>query len=276
MNEKVYNGLCFRGWQKMFIDAHAHLDRYGEELDAALDEINHLRILTIAVSMDLPSYLRVGEISRKNSWVVPAFGIHPWNASAYDASLDDLRAAAAESPLLGEIGLDHHFVKDRSLYPAQRRVLKFFLEAALDQDKIVNIHAKGVERDVMELLLRYKIRRAIIHWYSGPLEILSEFIAQGWYFTIGVEALHSDHIRRIARDVPENRLLTETDNPGAYQWLAGKPGMPSLISRVIDAIAEVRKTTSSAVAAAVKANFKNLIADDPRFMNVRAKLDEID
>jgi TatD DNase family protein len=255
-----------------FIDAHAHVDRYGSALDTALEEIERLRILTIAVSMDPASYRRVLGISRKNPWIIPAFGIHPWNAPAFAGSLDGLSLAVEESLLLGEIGLDHHFVKDRSLYPAQRRVLEFFLKAAADQDKIVNVHTKGAERDVGELLVRHKIKRAIIHWYSGPREVLSEYLSQGWYFTVGIEALRSEHIRSIAQEVPENRLLTETDNPGGFQWLTGKPGLPSLVGQVIDSIARARQTTAHAVAATVSANFKNLIAGDPRLAGVLSKL----
>jgi TatD DNase family protein len=102
----------------MLIDAHVHLDRYGDnDLDAALDEIVRHRIFSVGVAMDIPSYERTREIARRCDLVLPTFGVHPWNAPQYAARLDDLAAPIADSPMLGEIGLDFHWVED----PATRR-----------------------------------------------------------------------------------------------------------------------------------------------------------
>ena len=217
----------------MYLDAHAHLDRYdllGEQaLGSALTEVTQHRILTISNSMDLPSYWRNREISEKCSLVIPTFGVHPWNAPEHVDRLDELSEAIEQSPMLGEIGLDHCFVQDRSAYPAQRRVLEFFLGAARDQSKIAIVHSKGAERDLLELLDQYDIPRVIVHWYSGPLDIFREMAARGVYLTVGIEVLYSEHIQAIAREIPSGQLLTETDNPGGPKGFLGEPGMPSLV-----------------------------------------------
>jgi len=88
-------------------------------------------------------------------------------------------------------------------------------------------------------------------------------ITRGFYFTIGVEVTESEAIRRIALTIPENRLLTETDNPGALKWLSGSPGMPSAIRTVVEALASVRQTTPEEVESAVQGNFLTLVSDDP-------------
>jgi TatD DNase family protein len=173
--------------------------------------------------------------------------------------------------MLGEIGLDHRFVEDASQYPAQRLVFEFFLTAAKGQDKIVNLHTSGAERETLRLLARYGIHRAIVHWYSGPLDILREVISQGLYFTVGVGVLHSDHIRAIAREIPAAQLLTETDNPVGEKWLTGIPGMPHLIEDVIQALAELRGTTAEAIAQTVQVNFARLIRNDPWVSGANAK-----
>ena len=151
----------------MFIDAHSHLDRYTEDLEQSLDEISQHKIFTISNSMDLPSYERNLEIASRCNLVLPTFGIHPWNAPEYVDSLEDLRKAINQSPMIGEIGLDHHFVRDASQYPAQAQVFEFFLKAASQQGKIVILHTMGAEQEVLRLLRCHNIRRAIIHWYSG-------------------------------------------------------------------------------------------------------------
>jgi TatD DNase family protein len=100
------------------IDAHAHLDGYGRRgavpLEAALEEIRRHRIFTIGNSMDLPSYERNLEIADLCPYVLPIFGIHPWNAHRYADRLDDLKPAADRSPIFGEVGLDHWAVREEA------------------------------------------------------------------------------------------------------------------------------------------------------------------
>lgn len=100
----------------MLIDAHAHLDCYGEELESALTEIAEHRILTIAVSMDLPSYQRSLEIADRCNLVLPTFGVHPKRAPEYAGRLGELSTFIEQSPMIGEIGLDFHWVEDRAQF----------------------------------------------------------------------------------------------------------------------------------------------------------------
>lgn len=258
----------------MLIDAHAHLNGYdlldAGALDAALAEISRLRIFTVANSMDPPSYRRNLEIASRCDLVLPVFGVHPWYASDYIDRLPELREAAEQSPMIGEIGLDHYFVEDPAAYPDQRRVFEYLLSLAMDDDKIVILHTKGAERETLDLLNRYHIRRAIVHWYSGPLPILRELAARGTYFTVGCEVIHSQHIQAVAKEISPDRLLTETDNPGGPKGFIGKPGMPALIKDVVQKLAEIRKTSEESIVEAVRANFLELLGVDPRLSGVRA------
>lgn len=254
------------------IDAHAHLDHYGDLLPAALEEIAHHRILTVSVSMDVDSYRQAQAIAGRSPYVLATFGIHPWKAPLFADNLPALDGLIAASPMLGEIGLDTYWVEDPAHYPAQWRVFEHFLAAARDQDKIVNLHTKGAEREVLDLLRSYQVRRAIVHWYSGPLDVLDELLAWGAYFTVGVEVLHSETIRTIARRIPPERLLTETDNPGGWDWLVGEPGMPGLVKDVTRALATLCGTDEASLAAQVCANLADLIGDDPRLSVLRRLL----
>jgi len=248
----------------LLIDAHAHLDHYGDdELDAVLEEIERHEIFTISTAMDGESYRRALEIDERSRWVVATFGIHPWNAHEYADRLAELEEPVERSPMLGEIGLDHYFVKEASRYPAQLEVLEFFLRAARTQGKIVNLHTKGAEREILELLERFEIERAIVHWYSGPLDIFHEMAARGCCFTLGLDVLGAEHIRTIASLVPEEQLLTETDNPGSWRWLEEERGMPRHVEAVVATLAELRGTTPAAIEATVQSNSARLIRDDP-------------
>lgn len=256
----------------MWIDAHAHLDHYGAALPAALDEIARLRILTFSVSMHAESYQQARAIAARSPYVLACFGVHPWEAPRFANDLAALDPLIDSSPMLGEIGLDTVWVEDPTTYPAQRRVFEYFLAAARRQDKIVNLHTKGAERDILDLLRRYQVRRAIVHWYSGPLDVLDELIAWGAYFTVGVEVLRSEVIRTIARRIPPEQLLTETDNPGGWEWLTGERGMPRLVQEVLRALAALRGTDEAALSAQVCANLARLIGDDPHLISLQPLL----
>jgi TatD DNase family protein len=257
----------------MFIDAHAHLDHYDEaRVPQVLAELEIHRVLTLSVATDTAAYARACALAEGSPWIVPTFGIHPWKAPEYAHDLDALRPLIDRSPLIGEIGLDYHWVEDRAAYPAQRAVFAFFLAAAREQRKIVNLHTKGAEAEVLELLGRYGIERAIVHWYSGPLDVADALAARGALFTIGVEVHSSALIQELARRLPVELLLTETDNPGGLEWLNGEVGMPAHLPGVVEALARLRGMGSAEMQQVIRENFVRLIGGDPRLAAVEAKL----
>ena len=258
----------------MLIDTHSHVDRYdrdgGSALKSALAEITQNRILTISNSMDLPSYERNLEIAELCNLVLPIFGVHPWNASQYANHLEDLELAIGQTPMLGEIGLDFHFIEDPSAYPAQVRVFEFLLAEASQRGMIAQLHTKGAELEVLRLLDNYRIPAAIVHWYSGPREVFKKMVARGFYFTVGVEVLYSERIQSIAREIPKEKLLTETDNPGGPKGFIGYPGMPTLLNDVVQGVAWARNTTVEQITNTVESNFLRLIRCDSRLNEIRS------
>jgi Tat protein secretion system quality control protein TatD with DNase activity len=81
---------------------------------------------------------------------------------------------------------------------------------------------------------------------------------RGVSFTVGVEALFSPHIQAIARAIPSEQLLTETDNPDGLQWLTGVLGMPARIREVVLMLAELRNTSSEDIIRTVQENLARL------------------
>lgn len=258
----------------MLIDAHAHIDKYGEDLDAALEQIRQHRIFTVATAMDVPSYKESRVIADRCTLVLATFGVHPKRAPQYSERLRELNPYIEDSPAIGEVGLDFHWVQDSSEYPAQRKVLEYFLAAAREQNKIVNLHTKGAEKTLMDLLERYDVQRAIIHWYSGPLDILRAMVQYGAYFTVGVELCYSDVILAIVKEIPDHLLLTETDNPGAMKWLKGVAGMPRDVENVVSALAALRDTSPEAIRQTIHGNFLRMIQNDRWLGPVRALLSQ--
>lgn len=250
----------------MYVDAHTHLDHYDEaQLTKAIAEIEQHSILTFAVAVDVPSYQRQQEIARQSELIVPCFGIHPWRAAEYADHLEGLQPLIDATPMIGEIGLDFHWVEDTTTYPKQRQVFEFFLQEAAAQDKVVNLHTKGAEAEIVSLLAHYQIKRPLIHWYSGPLDVFYQLVALDCYFTIGVELTHSPLLQQLACEIPLNRLLTETDGPGGLAWLTGEIGMPHHIPELVQHIATLREMEPSAVVQTIWNNAQRLLAVDNHF-----------
>ena len=108
------------------------------------------RFFSISVALDADAYAATKELAGGCPLVLFAFGVHPWMAPEHVDRLDRLTALVAETPMIGEVGLDHHFVKDRAAYPAQMRVFEFFLAAAREQEKVVNLHTKCAEHEIAQ------------------------------------------------------------------------------------------------------------------------------
>jgi len=104
------------------------------------------------------------------------------------------------------------------------------------------------------------------------MDIFHAMVQYGCFFTIGVEVHFSDHIKSIAQAVPDHLLLIETDNPGGLKWLNGDVGMPTVIEKVVEALAELRQSTPDQIESLVQTNFVRLITNDPWLREIKSRL----
>jgi TatD DNase family protein len=136
----------------MYIDAHAHFDKYDSQLPQAIKEIEQHEIFTISVSMDPEGYAKSKAIDKQTKWILSTFGVHPWNAPTFHSQLEALQPLIDASPMIGEIGLDYHFIPEPENHALQRDVFLHFVKQGICQKKILNIHSKGAEADVDRIL----------------------------------------------------------------------------------------------------------------------------
>jgi TatD DNase family protein len=241
------------------VDAHVHVDGYGDAWPAARNQIRRHGIVTLAVSMDVASYRATVGLVRDEPLILPSFGIHPWNAPQWAHRLPELDALVDEAPMLGEVGLDRRFVKDPQAYGPQEEVFAYFLDAARRTGKVLNVHTSGAEVIVADRMRDAGWPLAVVHWYNGPMRPLTAMTEAGLYFSVGVELLRSDRIAKVAGRIPLERLLSETDNPGGWAWLEGAPGEPALLERVVDRLAEIRNLDGLEMRELLEANARRLL-----------------
>lgn len=243
----------------MYVDAHNHLEMYGDNLSKALDMINKNNIKTLGCSMDIKTYLFTKELSRNNSNIIPCFGIHPWEAHNNYKNLDMYDEYIKECKVVGEIGLDYYWVLEKKKYPYMLQVFEYFLQKSKEYNKLTNIHTKGAEEEIFENIKKYNLRTPIIHWYSGPLSVLKKLLDYGCYFTISVDIDHSQLTKEIVKRVPLNRILTETDGPTSLQWVNGQYGYPLQVKNIVKQISMIKRIPYDEVKCEIYNNLKVLI-----------------
>lgn len=239
----------------MYCDFHTHLHLYSPG-DPDLEQIDAASILTVACSVDLPSYRATQTLSSRN--IIPTFGIHPFQADQ-EVSSREWEAALESSPIIGEVGLDFFWARHVKKH-RQEWVFETQLDHAHRRGKSVVIHTQGAEKRVLDILKNFPQARPIIHWYHGPEVWFREILNRGYPCTFGLELRYSRYIRHLARLCPEELLLTETDNPDSEVWLGGTRRDPLLIKEVVKALAKARGQEEEEVKALVWKNSSVLLS----------------
>jgi TatD DNase family protein len=256
----------------MKIDTHLHLDEpwlTDDELrQRTIENITENKIVTWAQSCSVPSYEKTLEYSRQSEFIFPAFGILPWYANEYMDKLDDIATMCQEALMLGEIGLDMKSTRNNSTRKEQDALFAVFLEAAEKYNKIMNCHFRGgIERDGLEVLNSYRVKKAIFHHYTGPPDMIDEITENGFYISYGSPRymnLSKDMKEFMEPRVPkvhEDFLIIEIDVLGR-----GKDYTPpsEIFPAILKPIAKMRKTTPEEIEALNHKNVLRLIEDDLR------------
>jgi len=153
----------------MFVDAHCHAyDLPKEELE------KYRSYAIIGVSEDYESSLRTIDLSAEYENIVPFIGLHPWNVyKTSETELEKILALADRDDVkgLGEIGIDKRIGK---AYQRQREVFERFCEVSYEYDLPLSVHALDSWSEVLEILRKHDVEKAVFHWYSGPTDLLEE------------------------------------------------------------------------------------------------------
>ncbi|MFX0005176.1 MAG: TatD family hydrolase [Promethearchaeota archaeon] len=246
----------------MLIDIHCHANLYlvleeivNEAKKAGVEKI-------ISVGMSFTSLKRILELSERFEIIYPALGIHPEEVSMnkeiknqLESVIDLIKKNDDKICAIGEIGLDHHFVKEKGLYPLQKEIFEVMLGLAQDLNLPVNLHTKGAEKLVFEMLPSYTIPSVNIHWYSGPEEFLNIGIDRGYYFSITPAISYSPAVKNTVLKVDKEFLLLESDGPVKYSGIIGTPAM---IKDVLSSISKLKEIDSKELEMQIESNTKKI------------------
>jgi TatD DNase family protein len=205
---------------------------------------------------------RILEITRQHDEVYASLGIHPEEVKMNEKienQLDSIIGLIKENKqnicAIGEIGLDHYFVKDKELYPLQKTMFEKMLLLAQELELPVNLHTKGAEKTVFDCLPSYRLPNINIHWYSGPEEFIKLGIDRGYYFSITPAISYSPVVKKVALKVDKEHLLLESDGPVKY---SGSVGVPAMVKNVLNSIAMLKEISSEELEKQIEENTRKI------------------
>ncbi|MGB5734657.1 MAG: TatD family hydrolase [Thiohalocapsa sp.] len=259
----------------MLVDSHCHLDRvdltaYDGQFDALMhqtraDGISHM----LCVCIDLEHYAGMRERVSAYSDISVSVGVHPNEgpdgAKRREPTADELVALAADPAVvaIGETGLDYHYNEGDLEW--QRTRFRVHIDAARRCGKPLIIHTRDAREDTIAIMQQAQARDVggVMHCFTESWEMAEQALDLGFYISFSgiLTFKNAEELRDVARRVPLERLLIETDSP----YLApvpyrGKKNEPRYVAQVADKIAELRGLDRARVAEITAENFYRLFS----------------
>lgn len=230
-------------------DTHAHYDdeAFQSDRDQLLASLPEQGVsLIMDCGCDIVSSAHALELAHKYDYVYCALGIHPEQAGEERKGDLDVIAQFLESEpkakAVGEIGLDYHW-EDNAPRETQLDLFERQLALSKDLNLPVIIHDRDAHQDTLNLLHKYQ-PKGVLHCFSGSVEMMEEVVDLGMYIGLGGAVTFKGAKKpvRVAREVPLDRLLLETDCPYmAPTPYRGKRNQSSYIASVAEFIADLRE-----------------------------------
>jgi TatD DNase family protein len=254
----------------MYVDSHCHLSFDGladriDEVRAAMAKASVDRALVICTTLEEFERVHALAMAHDNFWC--SAGVHPDNEGVQEPSVADLVALAAKPRVvaIGETGLDYYRLSGRSIEDMawQRERFRTHIRAALATAKPLVVHTRSASADTVRILREEGRGEAtgVFHCFTETAEVARAALDLGFYISFSgiLTFRNAEDLREVARFVPLDRLLIETDSP----YLApvphrGKPNQPAYVPFVAQQLAQLRQTGVEAIAEATSDNFERL------------------
>lgn len=195
----------------MIIDTHCHFDMMPNP-EGYISAKEKAGDIVIGMT-NLPGHFKMGQshlIGYKH--IRLALGLHPLLAAENRKELTLFKRLVDQTSYIGEIGLD--FSREGiATKNEQISVLREVLATIKGKKKIVSVHSRNAEKELLDMLCEFEIKNVIFHWYSGPVDLIPSIIERGFYFSINESMCRSKNGQSIIGKIPREKILTETDAP---------------------------------------------------------------
>ena len=238
-------------------DSHAHMDdpRFDGDREAVIAAMRSRGVLCVCVGSNMQTSRAAVALAEEHEGLWAAAAVHPHDAKEFrDSDLHQLREwmALPDVVALGEIGLDYYY--DLSPREVQREVFAHQLELAAELDMPAILHIRDAHGDVTDMLRarRGKLPPFVVHCYSGSWESAKQYMDMGAVVSLAgpVTFKKAVHLQEVARKLPAERLLIETDSPYlAPEPVRGRRNDPRNVAHVAAFVAALRGVPEPELAA---------------------------
>ncbi|MGF7058413.1 TatD family hydrolase [Brassicibacter mesophilus] len=251
----------------MLIDSHAHLDdeRFDKDRDKVIKDLTKDGIeIVINPGADVASSVKSVSLSQKYDNIYAAVGVHPHEVKTMDeTTIELLRSLSKKEKVvaIGEIGLDYHY--DNSPREVQKKWFIEQIKLAKELDLPVIIHEREAQQDMYDILKEHADGKfkGVLHCFSGSLEMAREYLKMGFYLSFAgpVTFKNAKTPKEVAKNIPLERMLVETDSPYLTpEPNRGKRNEPLNVRYVAAMIAELRGVSFEEIAQKTSQNVKKL------------------
>ncbi|MBE7564096.1 TatD family hydrolase [Acidithiobacillus sp. HP-6] len=250
----------------MLVDSHCHLDfeDFAEDRSAILERAQAAGVQEILIAAVVQKHWsRVQALAAENTGIWAAAGVHPNEPEAETPSMENLLAALSMEKVVavGETGLDY-FRSEGDLRWQQERFARH-IAASKATGKPVIVHTREAAADTLGLLRSEDARASggVIHCFTENWEFARAVLDMGFYVSLSgiVTFKKSLDLQAVARKLPADRLLVETDSPYlAPTPLRGKRNEPAYVRHVAQFLAELRAESFADLARQTTENFHHL------------------
>ena len=255
----------------MYVDSHCHLDfpELAADLPALLDAMAAARVThALCISVNLPDWPAVHALATAHANLYATVGVHPDYEDTPEPSVADLVALAARPRVvaIGETGLDYYRLTGDLDW--QRERFRVHIRAARESGKPLVVHTRAAAADTIAIMREEGARDAggVMHCFTETWDVAEAALDLGFHISFSgiVTFRNAREMKDIARRVPLDRLLIETDSPYlAPVPFRGKRNQPAYVPHVAAEIAQLRGVPVEEVARATTANFFRLFRIDP-------------
>ena len=254
----------------MFVDSHCHLSfpELRERIDDVRHEMKRAKVeRALCICTTLEEFEVVHGLATAYDEFRASVGVHPDNEGVREPTVDDLleRAALPKVVAIGETGLDYYRLGDRGLADMawQRERFRVHIRAARDSGLPLVVHTRSASHDTLDILRREGDGhvRGVFHCFTETQQVADAALDLGFYISFSgiLTFKNAEELRQVARNVPLERCLIETDSP----YLApvpyrGKTNQPAYVAQVAAQLAALKQCSVDEVAEATSRNFDQL------------------
>lgn len=236
------------------VDAHCHVDLYPDPI-SIIRSCEQKGVYTLGMT-NLPSHFMQGfPHVRQCKYVRLALGLHPLYALKHSSELALFTKCLQMTTYVGEVGLDFS-PEGISTKELQIKSFQFVLNQLNDR-KVVSLHSRGAENEVLSMLIEYQIPHAVFHWFTGTAEQANCISKAGYYFSVNPAMIRSAKGQGVIKNISIDRLLTESDGP--FIKMEGRIIEPADVERVLQYLANIHNVSLLEISEQIKANFLSLI-----------------